>query len=397
MLRRAMPHLAPARLARRLFHDLRIEGAGRGRDATALGAGAFIGCLPFYGFHLLLVAAVGRVLGLNRIKMYAAANISNPLMAPVLILLEVQAGAWLRRQQFHPLTMDAIRGTDPWVFGGDLMLGSLVVGAVIATVVAAATHAAVSHAPRLPLHIECTFASAAERYFRDSLTAWEFARAKLRRDPVYRAALDGLLPDGGTLADIGCGQGLTLAVLAEARHRFVAGGWPTDAVPPPRFDRAVGIEARARVATIARRALGDDADIVQAFAPDGLPRWMRAALLFDVLHLMGTADQERLVTGVFHQMEPEGVVLVREVDAAGGWGFHAVRVGNRVKNVAVGNWRQQFHFRSATSWRELFTRVGWMVEMRPMGQGTPFANVLFRLVKPGSARLHLVDPGARLS
>src|SRR5687768_2347537 len=114
------------RLARRLFRDLRTEGSGPGREAAALGVGAFIGCLPFYGFHLLLVAAVGHIARLNRLKMYAAANISNPFFAPALIFIEVQFGAWLRRQDFHDLTVDAIRGTDPWVFGGDLLLGSLV-------------------------------------------------------------------------------------------------------------------------------------------------------------------------------------------------------------------------------------------------------------------------------
>jgi hypothetical protein len=44
-----------------------------------------------------------------------------------------------------------------------------------------------------------------------------FARAKLRRDPVYLAVLrGGWLPDRGTLLDLGCGRGLLLALLAVA-------------------------------------------------------------------------------------------------------------------------------------------------------------------------------------
>jgi uncharacterized protein (DUF2062 family)/SAM-dependent methyltransferase len=372
--------VVPRRFARRLLYDLRTEGAGPGRDAAALGLGAFIGCLPAYGFHLLLVAAAGQLLRLNRIKMYAAANISNPLMAPALIFMEVQAGAWLRRRDFHDLTLETIRNTDPWVFGGDLLLGSLVVGALVGGLIAVATQAAVSNAPKLPAHIERTFAAAADRYFNESITAWEFARGKLRRDPVYRATLDGSLPGGATLVDIGCGQGLTLAVLSEARRLVRGGHWSGS--DPPSFDRMVGIETRARVASIATRALAGDAEVVHAFAPDGLPDHVSAALIFDVLHLMSGEDQQRLLRGVFSRMEPGGVVLIREVDAAAGWGFQAVKFGNRVKNLAVGNWRQTFTFRTEAEWRELFRGQGWQVATQPMGEGTPFANVLFRLQRP---------------
>ena len=86
---------------RRIFYDLRTEGRGPVRDAAALGVGILIGCSPFYGFHLLLVWSVGWLLRLNRLKMYLAANISNPLFSPLLVLAEIQAGAWARRQDFH--------------------------------------------------------------------------------------------------------------------------------------------------------------------------------------------------------------------------------------------------------------------------------------------------------
>ena len=78
---------------RRVVWELRTEGAGPAREAAAIGLGVFIGCSPLYGFHLLLCLAVGWCLGLNRLKMYLAANISNPFVAPFLLL----AGAPDRR------------------------------------------------------------------------------------------------------------------------------------------------------------------------------------------------------------------------------------------------------------------------------------------------------------
>ena len=347
-----------------------------------MGLGAFIGCLPFYGFHLLMVIVIGWLFRLNRLKMYVAANISNPLFAPFLILAEVQAGAWLRRGDLHELTLDYIRNTDPWLFGADLLVGSVIVGLVAGVLIGVATFAAAS-ARRLPTPIDRVFAAAADRYLDRSITAWEFARGKLRHDPVYRAALAELATANGTLVDIGCGQGLTLAVLIEARA--MSDGEPS--LPTPRFERLIGIDTRARVVRLAQRALGDNAEIRHATAPDGLPESCSVALLFDVLHLMPAGQQVDLVQGVFERLTPEGVLLVREVDAAAGRGFRAVRIGNRIKAIAVGRWRQTFQFRTTQEWRALFERAGFVVEVRPMGEGTPFANVLFRLVKPASAHL----------
>jgi uncharacterized protein (DUF2062 family)/SAM-dependent methyltransferase len=372
---------ASSRFARRLFRDLRTEGAGRTREAAALGIGTFIGCLPFYGFHLVLVAVVGWLLGLNRLRMYVAANISNPLFAPALIFAEIQSGAWLRRGDFHDLTIEAVRHTDPWVFGGDLLLGSAVLGGVLGAAIMAGTLASVANAPPIPAHIEAAFTAAADRYFEQSITAWEFARGKLRRDPLYRALLEGALPGGDTLVDIGCGQGLALAAIADAARLAQERRWPGDALPPPTFTQMIGIDTRARVAALATRALGGDAQIVHAFAPEGLPPSMSAALVFDVLHLMTPVEQERLLTAIMAGLSTGGVVLIREADAAAGWSFRAVEIGNRLKNVAVGNWRQRFHFRTSDEWQQLFTDAGWSVVRQPMREGTPFANVLFRLTR----------------
>jgi len=379
---RALPLRASGRYAKQLFHDLRLEGAGRGREAAALGVGAFIGCLPVYGAHLLLVVAVGRVLRLNRLRMYVAANISNPLFAPALILAEVQTGAWVRRRELHNVTLQAIRATEPWVYGIDLAVGSVIVGTALGLGIAALTWASVAHAPPLAPHLTRLFDAAAGRFLDVGVTAWEFARAKLRRDPIYAAALTALPRSGATLVDVGCGRGLSLAVLVEAAAAVSEGNWPADRPPPPHFDRLMGIELRGRVATVARRALGAGVEIVHDAAPHGLPPQMTAVLVFDVLHLMRPADQERLMNEILARIEPRGTVLVRDVDAAAGFGFHAVRISNRLKHIASGHFRSPFHFRSATEWTMLFTDSGWTVESWPMGHGTPFANVLFKLTRP---------------
>jgi len=372
-----MPALS-ARLRQR-FIDLRTEGAGTLRETAAIAIGVFIGCLPVYGFHLLICWVVGFALRLNRLKMYLAANISNPFVAPWLLFAEVQMGAWLRRGSFHALTPATVTNTGLAVFGMDLVAGSVFVGAVLAAITAAGTYATVR-----TVGIDEPFAdlvhAAADRYAGTSITAWEFARGKLRGDPVYRAALSSeTLPPGPALVDIGCGQGLALALLAEARRSVDAGTWPAAWPRPPRFDRMIGIETRRRVAGIARTALDGDADIIEGDARSVSLEPASAILLFDVLHLMRPDDQESLLIDTASRLRPGGVVLVREVDASGGWRFATVWLGNRLKAIAFGTWRQSFHPRTEAGWRACFARCGFQCDVRPVANRTPFANVLFRL------------------
>src|SRR5215510_9660653 len=104
---------------RRLFQGLRTEGGGAARETAAVALGVFIGCLPLYGLHLAICWIVGLVLGLNRLKMYFAANVSNPFVAPWLVFAEVQVGALVRRGSFHPVTREYIASTGLKVFGVD--------------------------------------------------------------------------------------------------------------------------------------------------------------------------------------------------------------------------------------------------------------------------------------
>ena len=61
---------------------------------------------------------------------------------------------------------------------------------------------------------------------------------------------------------------------------------------PPYFARLIGVETRPRVASFARAALGDDAEILAADARSVTLPAADVILLFDVLHLMPADDQE---------------------------------------------------------------------------------------------------------
>lgn len=369
---------------RRIFYDLRTEASGPGRDAAALGVGILIGCVPVYGFHLVMVWFIGWLLRLNRLKMYVASNISNPLFSPVLLFAELQAGAWMRRQDFHDLSLSAIRTTNVWTYGGDLLLGSVIVGTTLGLGVAAVTYATsgAAHWDPFARLWEC----ASDPYLPFSITAWEFARGKLRGDPVYRAAVTaGFARSGGTVVDVGCGQGLMLSVLVQAQRQWAEGTWPAGLPRPPHFDRLVGIELRPRVARLAGQALSPAVEVLSSDARDSMPSGADAVLFFDMLHLVSPEDQERLIARAADSLSPGGTILIREADPSGGWRFLMVRLGNRLKSIAVGRWRQRFHFRTSTAWASLLSREGLDVALQPLAEGAPFANFLLRGVRSADA------------
>lgn len=62
----------------------------------AVGIGLFIGCLPLYGLHLPICIGLAALFKLNKVTLYAAANISNPLLAPVLVVLGLGLGQLVR-------------------------------------------------------------------------------------------------------------------------------------------------------------------------------------------------------------------------------------------------------------------------------------------------------------
>jgi SAM-dependent methyltransferase len=357
----------------------RSPSASPARDAAAIGLGLFIGCSPLIGAHRALCGAAAWMFGHSRRKLTMAANLIDrrPLVFLAVLATELQFGSWARRGQAYPLSGEGFLASLDVGMAADLLLGSILVGGALGSLNGLATFVVLLGRA----HEHPTFTrlvrDAGERYLGSSVTAWEFARAKLQSDPVYRAVLtSGLVPASGRLVDVGCGQGLLLALLAQARVLARERSWPQEWSAPPADLALVGIEVRDRVATLARQALGDEACIVAGDALQVAVSGANVIVVWDVLHLLDRTAQESLVARLTAGLAPGGRILVREADAAAGWRFQATRLGNLLTAFSQGRWHARRAFRSAAAWRALLEQEGLSVHLASMGTGTQFGNVL---------------------
>lgn len=108
------------------------------RTSLSLGVGIFTGCLPFYGFHTLLVGLFAFLFRLNAAVMFLGSQVSIPPLAPFLILGSVYVGrlvlgttgmadvsvASLRQMSFEQLIVLGRTEFTAWAVGG-VIIGTI--------------------------------------------------------------------------------------------------------------------------------------------------------------------------------------------------------------------------------------------------------------------------------
>jgi len=220
-------------------------------------------------------------------------------------------------------------------------------------------------------------AAAALRYRPAGVGAYYFARGKLGTDPVFFAILrQGLIPDRARVIDLGCGQGVLLALLAAAQDPRVSARWPQGLPPLPRDITTHGFDLRADAIEAARIALGNGSRVAVSDVRDAKLSECDVVTIFDMLHYVDYDAQRRLLERIYAALTPGGRLLLRAGDASQGWRFRFTLAGDWLITLVRGHLQTRFWCRTGEEWQQLLRQVGFEAQLQPMCVGTPFANVL---------------------
>jgi hypothetical protein len=107
--------------------------------------GCIVGCTPLFGFHILLCIALSFALGLNKLVVYGAANLSIPPLVPFIGFASVQLG----ERTLHGRWLSLARADFPARSGAQLarlffvdwMVGGAILGSAIGLVAGGVTFA----------------------------------------------------------------------------------------------------------------------------------------------------------------------------------------------------------------------------------------------------------------
>ena len=219
--------------------------------------------------------------------------------------------------------------------------------------------------------------AAAGRYEAPDRFARQFARGKLRGDPVFRHLLQhGLLPPGGAILDLGSGQGVLEALLLAAREAGVRGEWPADWPAPPAPRAMRGIDLVERDVNRARRACEGHAQFIVGDIRDTDFGRADAVVILDVLHYIDFEEQRVVLERVRKALHDGGVLLLRVAQVSRGWRYRYTTAVDRIVMAMRGHRLPRLWNRPMAEWLQLLESLGFSVEVRPMSQGTWFANAL---------------------
>jgi len=222
--------------------------------------------------------------------------------------------------------------------------------------------------------------AASAHYRRSGPFSWHFARGKLKHDPVFRALLEraAIAPESHVL-DIGCGQALLAALLAECDALAAANGWPAAWGAAPTGTRYTGLELMPRDMARAERALAGlpaRPQLVRGDMRGAAFEPCDVAVILDVLHYVDFVAQDDVLARVRLALRPGGRLLLRVADPSRRARFAISRWVDHAVTRARGHLAPPTSWRSMAKWLGALQRLGFTVRALPMSRGTPFANVL---------------------
>ncbi|HYD33514.1 MAG TPA: class I SAM-dependent methyltransferase [Methylophilaceae bacterium] len=204
-----------------------------------------------------------------------------------------------------------------------------------------------------------------------------FARVKLRIDPAFSTILQqGLIPDGSRLLDLGCGQGLLASCLLAAHALARKGCWPKDWTPPPHLSSIKGIDSVPLDVQRGQQALGDQADLRVADICTAEFDKSDVIVILDVLHYIDYEAQEDVLRRVKQALSPNGRLILRVGNAAGGIWFKTSYWYDRMVWFVRVHKDNPLYCRSLDNWMATLTSIGFDTRQIQMNRGISLSNTM---------------------
>jgi uncharacterized protein (DUF2062 family)/2-polyprenyl-3-methyl-5-hydroxy-6-metoxy-1,4-benzoquinol methylase len=359
---------------RRLYMTLRTEHSTPGKVAFAVGIGVFVGCSPFWGIHFAVAVLVATLFRLNRVIVYAAAYIGNPLTIVPILFAEVQMGHRLLHGTWLSITLADVATVGVVGLFTDLVIGSIVFGFLLGSAIAVAVWLLARASSHHESYHEIVD-TIVIRYVDASIRDAEGARSRLLKDPIYPFLIEeDVLGSGARVLDLGCGRAL-VGVLVGLFTRASEPRW------------YLGVDLSDRYIRAARQALeGVPGCVVQTVdLRDFDPPSADVVVSNDVLRYLPFTAQDALLRRLARALPPGARVYIREKDAAGGWRFRWSAALDALQSFVPGHPRLGAHYRRAGDLRNALLAAGFVVRDRTTARAPSPAWVLLEAVRRPSA------------
>jgi SAM-dependent methyltransferase len=201
----------------------------------------------------------------------------------------------------------------------------------------------------------------------------------LRRYIVPLSYIGQLVPDGGRVLELGCGQGLLI-------QEFAA-----------RVDTVVGIDYDARKCQMARQALERFSNVkilesrIEPYLETIPSATIASIILADTLSSMADEAQNYILKESLRCLRPSGLLLLKIIDCKPYWkrAFSLFLSSVIYKGMRLSlSDGQSFHYRPRGDYTQLLSSLGMEVDERILHKQLhhPIPHVVLIATKPGSRK-----------
>lgn len=180
--------------------------------------------------------------------------------------------------------------------------------------------------------------------------------AKLRNLILPIEMINKSLPQAGLIYEIGSGHGglaYHVALFSEKR-------------------RVIGIDVDKAKGTWGDRPRLSNLELVIADATNYAFKACQGAVMSDFLHHVDYNTQEKILKKVRHKMSPDSVLVIKEIDDAGGWRKWLSRLWDLLLYP-----RDTIYYRSRRDWTQLLTSLGFSVTSLQTVKWFPGSTILY--------------------